>query len=184
MLNFQGMHNVSNAVGVFAAADIAGIPPHKIVAGLARYTPDSVRQNLVEVGGYRLLIDTYSSTPPSAISAVETLCTLPVAEGSRRIAIVSDIPDQGDQSVQNHIEVGEAIAGLDFDLLLCVGDDSRHIVDVVRRAGKEAHFFEGREEFNRMIAEQARPGDVLLFKGGTRVKLLEKTVRPLFGKVA
>lgn len=182
-LNFQGIHNVSNAVGVFAAAHIAGVPPRTIIAGMSRYVPDSVRQNLVEVGGYRLLIDTYSSTPDSVISAVEALAALPVASGGRRIAIVSDIPDQGDRAEANHVAVGQAIGDMAIDLLLCVGDDARLIVHEARKKGLDAHFFESRAEFNRMVASTSRPGDALLFKGGARVKLLEQTVRPLFGHI-
>lgn len=183
VLNFQGLHNVNNAVGVFAAARTAGIPPHKIIAGLSRYKPETVRQNLIEVGGYKLLIDTYSSTPESVVSAAETLCSVPTPPGSRRIAVVGDIPDQGEKSRENHFNVGTRLGQMHFDLLLCCGEDSRYIVEAAQREGLEAHYFESRDNFNRKIVEASRPGDTLLFKGGTRVYLLEKTLRPLFGKV-
>lgn len=183
-LNFQGLHNVSNAVGVFATSRLAGIPPLKIVAGMSRYVPDSVRQNLVTHGGYRLLIDTYSSTPSSVISAAETLCGLPAQEGARRIAVVSDIPDQGDKAESNHADVGRALGEMDLDLLLCCGRYSRYTAEAAREKGLEAYFFEDRDVFNRMIAESSRPGDLVLFKGGVRVKLLESTVHALLGKIA
>lgn len=183
MLNFQGRHNVGNAVGVFAAAREAGIPPYRIIAGLSRYVPNSVRQNLVEVGGYKLLIDVYSSTPESVLSATETLCSIPVTDGGRRIAIVGDIPDQGAKTEQNHLDVGRRLGTMNFDVLLCCGEDSQHIVEAAREQGKEAHYFADRAEFNRHIASIARPGDALLFKGGTRVRLLEETLRPLFGEI-
>lgn len=182
-LNFQGVHNVSNALGVFAASREAGIPPHMIIAGMSRFVPDTVRQNLVEVGGYRLLIDTYSSTPMSVLSAVQTLSAVPVAEGARRIAVLGDAPDLGDRATAAHVELGEQIADLDVDLVLCCGEASVHLVEAARKKGMDAHFFSGRPEFNRMISEQSRPGDVLLFKGGMRVKLLENTVHPLFGRI-
>lgn len=182
-LNFLGLHNVSNALGVFAASRAAGVPPHKIIAGLSRYAPDSVRQNLVEVGGYQLLLDTYSSTPMSVVSAAETLAAIPLADGAQRVAVVGDIPDQGAKSRQNHTEVGAKLAELDLDVLLCYGDDTRYTIEAARAQGMNAYHFTDRREFNRMIAEVARPGDAVLFKGGTRVKLLEETVIPLFGRV-
>lgn len=182
-LNFQGLHNVSNAVGVFAASRAAGVPPHKIIAGMSRFVPDTVRQNLVEVGGYQLLIDTYSSTPMSVISSAETLCALPLLAGARRIVVVGDMPDLGEKSCQDHAEVGEKLAEMNIDLLLCVGEESRHLAAAARAKGADAHFFSGRADFNRLVAETIRPGDLLLFKGGTRVKLLEDTVYPLFGHI-
>lgn len=183
LLNFQGLHNVSNAVAVFAVARLAGIPPYKITAGLSRYVPDSVRQNFCEVGGYRLLIDTYSSTPLSVISAVETLCNLPAGDNTRRIAVVGDIPDLGAKSEQDHLDVGQTIGRMPVDHLLCCGEDSRYLVEAAKREGMEAEYFEGRHEMNRALVELMNPGDIVLFKGGTRVHLKEQTIYPLFGKI-
>ncbi|WP_105567558.1 CapA family protein [Microbacterium halophytorum] len=182
-LNFQGVHNVSNALGVFAVSREAGIPPHKIISGLSRFVPDSVRQNLIEKGGYKFLIDTYSATPTSVLSAAETLVGVPIAEGGRRIAVVSDIPDLGAKSKEDHAAVGEKLADLDIDMLLCVGTDARYMAEAAKAKGMNAYFFAWRADFNRMVVESSRPGDVLLFKGGTRAKLLEKTVYPLFGRI-
>lgn len=183
VLNFQGVHNVWNALAVFAAGRDAGIPAHKIIAGMATYVPEGERQNLMEINGYRIIVDSYSSTPLSVNTAIDTLCALPVEEGSRRIAVVGDIPDQGDDSVVNHRNVGETIGEKDFDLLLCCGEDSKYIVEGAKAKGKEAYYFEGRETFNRKILEFIRPGDVVLFKAGTRVHLKEETIIPLFGDV-
>lgn len=182
-LNFQGLHNVSNAVGVFATASQAGIPPNKIIAGLSRFVPDSVRQNLCEVGGYKLLIDTYSSTPLSVVSAVETLCGLPSEPGARRVAVVGDIPDLGEKSQSDHLEVGKTIGAMPVDYLLCCGEDSRYMVEAARAEGMNAEFFEGRKEMNRALSQLMRPGDTVLFKAGTRVHLKEQTIYPLFGKI-
>lgn len=182
VLNFQGIHNVNNAVGVFAACRQAGIPAGKILAGIARYQPSGDRQNLFDNGGYEMLVDVYSCTPLSMISAVETLANLNIKDGGRRIAVTGDIPDQGDSSIPNHIATGEKIAELDFDVLFSVGEDARYMVEKAREAGREAYFFHDRKAFNRFLADYLRTNDVIVFKAGSRVHLKEQTLLPVFGR--
>ncbi|QTV80574.1 Mur ligase family protein [Microbacterium sp. NIBRBAC000506063] len=99
-LGFGGMHNVSNALAAFAAAHQAGVPVHKIVAGLSRYRVSKTRQNVVEVGGYSLLIDTYNSNVLSLVSALETLCELPVQPGGRRVVVMGTWANRATRSVR------------------------------------------------------------------------------------
>ena len=182
-LNFQGLHNIKNALGVFAAGRLAGIPPYKIIAGLSHYVPDDDKQHLTEVGGYKLIIDSYSSTDLSVISAIRGLASYPVEKGARRIAVLGDIPALGNQAEKVHKEVAREIVKYDFDLLICCGEDSVHFVEAAKAAGREAYYFEDRDAFNGKIIQSIRPGDVILFKGGTRLKFKEKTIYPIFGEI-
>ncbi|MGN0659270.1 MAG: Mur ligase family protein [Emergencia sp.] len=182
-LNFQGIHNISNALGVFAAGRYAGIPPYKIIAGLTHYVPDADKQNLIEAGGYKLLIDSYSSTAVSVESAVKGLSAYPLEEGQKKIAVIGDIPALGNRSAEVHREVAKRLVRYDFDLMICCGDDSVYFVEEAEKAGKEAYHFTDRDEFNRKIIDSIRPGDLILFKGGTRLHFKEETIYPLFGKI-
>lgn len=183
VLNMQGLHNVSNALAVFAAGIEAKIPPYKIAAGLTHYIPDSDKQNLMNFKGYNMIVDTYSATPMSVETAMQTLSAYPVAEGVKKIAVLGDIPALGTQSEEKHIEVGNKICHYDFDLMLCVGKDSRHFATAAQKLGKEAYSYEDREAFNRKLAESIKPGDFILFKSGTRSHLKEETIYPLFGLI-
>ncbi len=182
-LNFQGIHNVSNALGVFAAGRCAGIPAYKIIAGLTHYVPDADKQNLIEVGGYKLIIDSYSSTAISVESAIKGLSDYPLDENNRRIAVIGDIPALGSNSTKVHQEVAERLVKYKFDLLLCFGEDSVYFVEAARRSGKEAYYFDNREEFNQKIVDSIQPGDIVLFKGGTRLHFKEETIYPIFGTI-
>lgn len=183
-LNIQGEHNVNNAVGVFAAARQANIPPHKIIAGLASYRTEGVRQNIINVGGIRLLVDVYSSNPISLTSAMKTLETLPVENGGRRIAVVGELPDQGENSKEIHYNTGKAICKYDFDVLLCIGPDSEYIAKAVKEKGRMAYSFKQRETINSVLADIVKPGDVVLFKASTRyAPMQEATIEPVFGEI-
>lgn len=182
-LNIQGLHNVGNALAVFAAGMESGIPPYKIIAGLTHYVPDADKQNLMEFNGYNMIVDTYSATPISVESAMQTLSSYPVGEGVRKIAVLGDIPALGDASVEKHKEVGERLCKYDFDLMLCIGSEAKYFAIAAQKAGKNAFAYEDREAFNRKLAESIHPGDFILFKSGTRSKLKEETIYPLFGLI-
>lgn len=182
-LNIQGLHNVGNALAVFAAGMEAGIPPYKIVAGLTHYVPDADKQNLMEFNGYNMIVDTYSATPISVESAMQTLSSYPVEKGVRKIAVLGDIPALGEASVEKHKEVGERLCKYDFDLMLCIGSEAKYFAIAAQKAGKTAYAYEDREAFNRKLAESIHPGDFILFKSGTRSKLKEETIYPLFGLI-
>ena len=182
VLHLQGTHNVENALGVFACAMEAGIPPYKIIAGLTHYIPEADKQNLMEYQGYHMLVDTYSATPLSVEAAVKTLSMFPREDGSRKIAVLGDIPALGDASEEKHKEVGKRIAQYDFDLMLCIGSEAKYFALAAIKEGKKAYYYEeDREAFNRKLTESIRPGDLILFKSGTRSHLKEETIYPLFG---
>lgn len=184
MLNLQGIHNVGNALGVFACAIEAGIPPYKIIAGLTHYKPEEDKQNLLEFHGYRMIIDTYSATPLSVETAMKTLENLPIAKGGKKIAVLGDIPALGDFSEDKHKEVGEKICKYEFDLMLCIGKYAKYFALAAIEAGKQAFYYEeDREAFNQKLSECITPGDLVLFKSGTRSHLKEETIYPLFGLI-
>lgn len=82
-----------------------------------------------------------------------------------------------------HQSVAKRIVNYDYDLLLCFGEDSIYFADEAHRAGKEAYYFDDRKAFNRKIVDSIRPGDIILFKGGTRLHFKEETIYPIFGTI-
>gem|GEM_PF-26179 len=183
VLRVHGRHNVSNALGAFAAGETGGVPVHKIIAGLSTFETSKMRQNLVHVGGYSLYIDAYNSNPLSLASALETVARLPVADGGRRIAVLGDMAEQGSKSAENHVEAGRQVAGLPFDLLFTSGALSRQISQTAKELGTDAHHFDSTTELNWALSTAIRPGDLVIFKASGSAEFTERVVYPLFGKI-
>lgn len=183
VVHSRGMHNVSNALGAFAVAHTAGVPTHTIVAGLSRYRTRSVRQNLVEAGGYRLFVDAYNSNPLSLRSSISTLCEIPVGEGARRIAVLGDMGEQGSKAVENHIAAGAHISETAVDLVLSQGEGMAHTAEAIRAGGGSVSHAETVDELITAVRDHVRPGDLILFKAAGSVDLVKKVVYPVFGKV-
>jgi UDP-N-acetylmuramoyl-tripeptide--D-alanyl-D-alanine ligase len=179
----RGMHNVSNALGVFAAGREAGIPAQTIIAGISRYRPSSTRQNLVEVGGYSLLVDAYNSNPISLESGVETLCEIPIEPGGRRIAVLGDMGEQGDRFDENHRAVGDMLARYPVDLVICSGPGMQLAAQRLHDHGIEVHHHGSFEDLAASLHAEVSPIDIVLFKAAGAVDLEKKVVFPAFGRV-
>ncbi len=182
-LNLRGKHNVSNAVGVFVAARQAKIPPHKIVAGLAHYKAKGIRQNLFEFGGIKFYIDVYNSNPTSLLSAVEVLSCIEKKSSGRRIAIIGEMLELGEKSLQIHYDVGKKISQYNIDILVCIGENAKYIARAAKEMDKKAFYFTNRETFNLFISELIRPDDVVLFKASNGVNLEKATLIPILGNI-
>lgn len=182
-LKLRGTHNVGNALAVFAAAREAGIPPHKILAGLARHEASSVRQNLVHVGGVQLLVDAYNSNLLSMMSALDTLNKLQVVPGGRRLVVMGDMGEQGDKVRQNHEDVGVKIANSNIDLALTFGVGARYTSESILSRGGEARHYSDIQLLITSLRDELREGDAILFKAAGSVKLAERVIYPLFGRV-
>lgn len=183
VVNSRGMHNISNVLGVFAAGREAGIPAQTIIAGISRYRPSSTRQNLVEVGGYSLLVDAYNSNPISLASGVETLCEIPIADGGKRVAVLGDMGEQGDRFEENHRAVGDMIAQYPVDLVLCSGPGMKLAAERLHSQGIATHHYEGFDALAASLHAVISPEDVVLFKAAGSIDLEKKVVYPVFGRI-
>lgn len=81
--------------------------------------------------GATLLDDTYNANAASTLAALDTLAQLPV-EG-RRIAVLGDMLELGDQSPHDHVRVGRAAANA--DILIAIGQDAVGIAEGAQSAG-------------------------------------------------
>jgi UDP-N-acetylmuramoyl-L-alanine---L-glutamate ligase len=75
-----GAHNALNAAAALSAAEVAGWLPEDPQAALAGFAPLPHRlQTVAEEGGLRFVDDSISTTPESAVAALQALAGQPVA---------------------------------------------------------------------------------------------------------
>ncbi len=171
-LSIPGRHNVTNALAAAAAAIELNVPLAEIAAGLAQFTAIPGRMNLspLPCGGL-LLDDSYNSNPLSASAALDVLAILP-GQG-RRVAILGDMLELGENSAQMHRELGAKAAGV-AGLLLGVGKFSPDICLGAEAAGMAPGNMVQLADATAAIEylqKQQRSGDKILVKGSRGVHL-------------
>jgi UDP-N-acetylmuramoyl-tripeptide--D-alanyl-D-alanine ligase len=170
-LRTVGRHNVSNALAAAAAATTLAVPLETVKIGLEGFQPVALRSELREVQGRTVLADCYNANPASMQAALETL----VALGKRRtVAVLGDMLELGETTVEAHRNIGRAAARLHIDLLIGVGPLGRHIAEGARAAGMaedQAVEAETPSRAAALLRERSRAGDAVLVKGSRGMKM-------------
>lgn len=176
-LPLPGRHNVGNALAAAAVGTVLGVPIDALRAGLERAPQPSRRLQVEEVGDLLIINDTYNASPRSVRAALEVLEGL--AGGRRRVAILGDMRELGDESPRLHREIGLEAARRGTALILTVGPEASALAEGARQVtGSEVFHFPDREAAVALLPALLRPGDVILVKG-SRAMGLEAVVEAL-----
>ena len=175
-LNHPGMHNVLNALAAIAVATEVGASDAAIVKALAEFHGVGRRfqrygEQPTKDGGRYCLIDDYGHHP------VEMAATLAAARGAfpgRRLVLAFQ-PHRYTRTRDCFEDFVRVLGGADHVLLTevyaageepIVAADGRSLARALRVAGRvEPLFVDDVAELPRVIAEQARDGDVVLCMG-------------------
>jgi UDP-N-acetylmuramoyl-tripeptide--D-alanyl-D-alanine ligase len=164
-----GRHSVHNALAAAAVGLAAGMTHEQVAHGLGRDSSAPHRSVLLQAGEWRILDDSYNAAPDSVAAALDLLHTLP----GRRVAVLGEMLELGDASLDAHREVGRRAAQV-ADRLVVVGDGAAGIAEGAGAAGMEEHRLvvtTDRDDALRHLLEILRPGDVVLVKASRGVAL-------------
>ena len=168
-----GKHNIYNALAAIAAAVCAGCDPVTAAEMLSGFQPDSLRQHIQKRGGQTLIVDCYNASPTSMQAAIDVLCEMTPQDGGRRVAVLGDMLELGEQSPELHEQVGEYVAKKGVDLLVCYGENSKHIAKRADELGLHAGCSEDKNIVLNFLKYKLRPNDIVLFKASRGMHMEE-----------
>lgn len=162
-IKLLGRHQVLNALLALSVAGELGLNREEIQRGLAECEPAKMRLQLWSANGVRILDDSYNANADSMLAALETLRELPCS--GRRVAVLGDMAELGEQTLPSHIEVGQRAAQLQIDHLYAVGPMSCVTAEAAREAGlSNAVEFPDVQSAGEALKTFLRPGDLVLLK--------------------
>jgi len=170
-----GAHFVMNAVGVLAAVTALGADPRTAAKGLSDWRPYKGRGGVERIGGITLIDDSYNANPSSLAAGLATLDAMPPG---RRVAILGDMLELGEDEFALH----RAIAGYPqmqgVALVHACGPRMRHLMDALP-ADRRGIWSEDAADLCARATELAREGDVVFVKGskGSRVARVVDAIR-------
>jgi UDP-N-acetylmuramoyl-tripeptide--D-alanyl-D-alanine ligase len=169
-LPVPGIHMVQNAMLAVAAGRAFGLSLEDCAAGLASAPLTKARLQIKEINGIQFIDDSYNANPDSMRAALRTLVELD-ADG-RRIAVLGQMNELGDESERRHREVGEAAAAFGVDELIAVGVTGGEMARAAQKAGlKKSISVAAAEDAAQLLAETAAPGDLILVKGSRSARM-------------
>ena len=191
-----GEHMVYNALAAAATGFLLGLSEEEIAAGIADVRSVSGRSRILQAGSRIVIDDCYNANPVSVEAAVDLLTQkeekdAPQRAASRRVAVLGDMLELGEQEKQLHERVGRYCVKKGADCLICAGPLSRAMYEgALSEAEKEGrrpsggiHYFPDREALLAGIGAWLEEGDTILVKASHSMGF-EAVVELLAGKGA
>lgn len=167
-----GDYNAVNACAAFAVGDICGVDTQRMREAFLSVRPTPGRGRIHRAAGVTLVDESYNASPASMKQSLAMLARLP---SRRRIAVLGDMRELGDEAEALHREVGEAIAALPIEKLYWLGEHGALVVEAARslRPKMAAETHTDAAALVLAVLAFATDGDALLVKGSRAMKLDE-----------
>lgn len=174
-----GAHMAHNAVAALAAGRAAGVAVGRLAGALSRY--QGIRRRFTtmgETGGVRV-VDSYAHHPTEVRADLATARTVATARNGRVVAVFQ--PHLYSRTTALGAEIGTALAGADVAVVLAIfgsredpvaGVTHHIVVDAARAAGVDVHAVDDFAKAPAVVADLARPGDLVLTMGAGSVTTL------------
>ena len=163
-----GAHIAQNSLAVVAALDARGADVEKAVPALAEMRAAKGRGERREIGfagGPVLLIDeSYNANPASMRSALAAMATVPRARFPRRIAVLGDMLELGENAGALHAALNDPVDAAAVDLVFACGPSMQRLFEALPAARRGA-WAPASEGIAEALAQTVRAGDVVMVKG-------------------
>lgn len=174
-----GGHHVYNALAAILVGIRYGVSWGSIAAGVKKFVPDGMRQNIITLNNYVIIKDCYNASPDSMKSGIEVLETTLSNKREKtyeRVAVLGDMLELGDISPEEHKKVGALVAKSRINRLVTVGKMAEYIAKGAVEEGfsaSDTFCFKDNEAAIRSLYSVIKPGDIVLFKASRGMKLEE-----------
>ncbi len=160
-----GEHFVYNGLCAIAVGKLLSIESSDILKGIKEFELTKnrmdVKKNKNEV---TIINDCYNANYDSMKAAIEYLAKL---NSKRKIAMLGDMLELGEYSINLHEKVGEEIVKNKIDILITVGKESKNIVKKALELGykqENIYSLETTEEAIKVLNQILKPQDAVLIK--------------------
>jgi UDP-N-acetylmuramoyl-tripeptide--D-alanyl-D-alanine ligase len=178
--NLLASHYVYAALAAVSVGTIFKINLVDIARALEPLRAPTGRLNLLE--GIRrsyIIDDTYNASPISTLAALSVLGQL---EAKRKIAVLGDMLELGEQTEIGHRDVGRKVFSTKIDIFIAVGERMQYAIEQLIALGfpraNILHFNDPSSAAEK-VSQIVREGDFVLVKGsqGMRMeKIVEKII--------
>lgn len=167
-----GRHHLTSALIAVAIGREVGMSADHIAEGLLQFAAPQGRCQIRRIGPWTVIDDSYNANPASMRAACDLMSNWQT--GHKKIAVVGDMLELGDESAQYHRELGCQIAAADFDCLSTFGEHAGDVIRGAESAGMLPHRLAHCSNFDVLLANLdcwIEPGDVLLVKGSRSMRM-------------
>lgn len=175
-LKVVGEHSLRPAIAAAAVGCKLGMNPNSIAEGLRRIRALSGRMSVIRgVNNTILIDDTYSSSPLSASSALQSLYS---TQAPQRIAVFGSMNNLGAESQIEHEKLGRLCDPNMLAWVITVGDEAAHYLAPAARAqGCQVKSFTSALEAGAFVHKVLESDATILFNGSKEGVYCEEAIK-------
>ncbi len=173
-LSLPGRAMVYDLLSALGAIVALGLPCEAAFDAICAMKAAHMRMEVRQEGdSARVIDDTYNASPSSMAAALDVLCSMRCK--GRRVAVLGEIGELGDQAAHLHGLVGAYAAAKPLDMLVLIGaGDARHMAEAALTMGlseDKLERFDTVAEAVRVMVPLFGPDDLVLVKASRAAEL-------------
>jgi len=169
-----GKQHVYPALASIAVAKVFGINGAELSSSLKEHVTPQGRMKILAGIKHSLIIDdTYNASPIAVNEALDTLSQIKEQTEQKKVAVLGDMMELGQFSVEEHKKIGAKVAEI-ADVLVTVGVRSRKIAEGALENGfseKKLYQFEDSQIAGKFLEGIVDPYDTVLIKGSQSMRM-------------
>jgi UDP-N-acetylmuramoyl-tripeptide--D-alanyl-D-alanine ligase len=173
-LSIPGQHWVQNSLAVLAAVYAVGADMTAAARSFVNIKPFKGRGQLhtipIQGGHFELIDDSYNACPVSVAAAIEVLSRLKPKSLGRRICVLGDMKELGENSTKLHCALANKISDALVDFVFTVGSEMKCMCDQLPNTIKMGHA-DRSEDLIQPLLDVIKPGDIILVKGSASYQM-------------
>lgn len=115
-----GSYNAANVLAALCIGRHFGVDEDAAFDAISSYTPSNSRSQMVRTANNTLIVDAYNANPSSMRAALDNFSRI---EAPDKTALLGDMRELGENSVNEHIEILRLALSLGLSNLCLVGDE-------------------------------------------------------------
>lgn len=162
-----GTYMVSNALVAVAIGRELGLSEEDIAKGIRSYKTVGSRAGVIDNRLITIIDDCYNANPNSVKAAIDTVCNFT----GRKLCILGDMKELGENAKALHKEVGEYAAQKQVNVLVAIGAEAKEIAQGAKADGStRVHYFTDVFSAVEELENIVQKGDIILVKASRAMK--------------
>jgi UDP-N-acetylmuramoyl-tripeptide--D-alanyl-D-alanine ligase len=158
-----GSYNIDNMLAAITIGLHFEVSPLKINHALENYIPSNNRSQLTITKSNKLIVDAYNANPSSIAAALQNFKVMNI---SPKMAILGDMRELGNVSLEEHQKVVDMLKDCNIDQIWLVGEE-------FGKTDCNYKKFKSINEVKAEIAHKKPEGYYILIKGSNSIRLFE-----------
>lgn len=153
-----GKYNFENIASALCIGKFFEVKASDANKAVASYVPQNMRSQIVQKGSNEIILDAYNANPSSMKAAIENFMQI---RKDKKIMVLGDMFELGQESRREHENLGRLISGLTFDMILLCGKEMKYAKDFCHHAT----YFADKKSMEEWLKKQKLENYEILIKG-------------------